>query len=877
MEYELTRNLTLLFFIERLLDKGEPRTLHDLSCQFGAKGFTKEMRQIAGGSQSGLKKFLAQYPSLFSIDGDYVDMNTFQLRTGSGLGMAGNSDYIEEAKQYFAMKMVQYGEGTEVPIKSLLGHRSQASPQVRHISGQRMKEFKDFLLKHPDTFTVIEDNVVLMSDKQDEYLKSHNMEQFHNLPDANIDAQQTQQLLDYFAQCIEAKGPVLVDQLFHLVIAQFPQEYWFEMFKTSDDLTTFLKMFSDSFHVQSNLVTLISRPRFTNAYLSEQDQKNCVSPTLTPPMSLNHGSPIEISSTDNSPTTSDGGRTPAGRVLSPSDSPRTQMSIVNQTLKQRINSIVIKNLAENMVRDKINTTQKPAEETPAATTPRSSLNSHYLSEAWRQRILQSTVVITSVKDCATIVDRIMSPKVRGGKPAAISFDCEGINLGLKGQITMFQIGTLNNEAFVFDLISCPNMVTEGGLKDLLESDVVKVIHDCRNDSVNLYNQYGIMLKSVFDTQAAHAVLQQQVHAIPIYKVKNVSLNALCELYNAPMNPMKEQLKNMYRKDQRYWARRPLTKEMLLYSASDVLSLIHPSLFGYISSAIAVEFQQLFEDVCSEQIFMHIQPTEVRLRKRQRKINTEVYELRQKLSQCSKNVVLSNREIRLLRYIELTEEEKEKLKVSQKICKKLEKLESSGQDKDLSDSEDDTDGKEMTSLDSIQSDSISSPQSTQPPSLTESMQLMDEILSDSTMDRVAKINRLEEILSSVAPLSGELDMRFSQTMEKTLPLLEAKDLSNLSEKLSKKEPAGSCCSCKCHNNSNHESSPSEREKLCINDNNHVKDEISAMDKVNNGSQTLSTGDIVITRIHFREEDKASERILEASPAAKRPRPVQTIKT
>lgn len=53
IEYEMARNMTLLFFLERLLDKGEPRSLHDLSCQFGAKGFTKEMRQIAGGSQSG--------------------------------------------------------------------------------------------------------------------------------------------------------------------------------------------------------------------------------------------------------------------------------------------------------------------------------------------------------------------------------------------------------------------------------------------------------------------------------------------------------------------------------------------------------------------------------------------------------------------------------------------------------------------------------------------------------------------------------------------------------------------------------------------------------------------------------------------------------
>lgn len=51
--YENARNMTLLFFLERLMDKGESRTVHDLSCQFGNKEFTKEMRQIAGGSQSG--------------------------------------------------------------------------------------------------------------------------------------------------------------------------------------------------------------------------------------------------------------------------------------------------------------------------------------------------------------------------------------------------------------------------------------------------------------------------------------------------------------------------------------------------------------------------------------------------------------------------------------------------------------------------------------------------------------------------------------------------------------------------------------------------------------------------------------------------------
>ena len=71
-DFDSIRDKTLLFFLDHLMDKGQPRTLHDLSCQFGAKGFTKEMRQIAGGSQSGLKKFLAQFPSLFSIEGDNV-------------------------------------------------------------------------------------------------------------------------------------------------------------------------------------------------------------------------------------------------------------------------------------------------------------------------------------------------------------------------------------------------------------------------------------------------------------------------------------------------------------------------------------------------------------------------------------------------------------------------------------------------------------------------------------------------------------------------------------------------------------------------------------------------------------------------------------
>lgn len=845
MEYELARNLTLLFFVERLLDKGEPRTLHDLSCQFGAKGFTKEMRQIAGGSQSGLKKFLAQYPALFNIDGDYVDINTFQKHL-SGAGASSNNDYIEEAKEYFASKMIQYGEGTEVPIKSLLGHRSQASPQVRHISGQRIKEFKEFLMKHPDTFQIIDDNVVLVSENHTRGNAHTNSEQFHNLPVANINTDTAQQLLDYVAQCIEAKGPVMVDQLFHLIVSRFPQEYWYQMFKSPADLSAFLKIFSDSFHVQSNLVTLISKPKIPVMYLNA---KSKTTKTETPKPVIEEKPVSPVPPPIASPTPSDGKKSPANRILSPVESPRgPQANIANQTLKQRINSIVIKNLAENMVRDRVNNhlNARTTEETNG--TP--SLRNNVMGDAWRQKVLQCTTVIASVRECATLIDSIMAPK-RNSKPI-VSFDCEGINLGLKGVLTLCQIATMNGEVYILDIMACPGMVVEGKIKDLLESEnVIKIIHDCRNDSVNLHNQFEIILKNVFDTQAAHAVLQLQQLGVPVYKVKNLSLNALCELYNAPMNPMKEQLKNVYRRDQRYWARRPLSKDMIIYAASDVLSLVNPAIYAYMSTNIKPENQQLFEELSNEQVFMHIQPTEVKLRKRQRKINTEVGELKQKLAESTKNIVLSNREIRLLRYLELTEDEKEKLKGCHKISKKLEKLEAIGHDKD-SDSDDDDRENEMASLESNPSDPICSPHSTQPPSLTESMQMMDEILSDANMDKVEKINRLEAILSAVAPLSGELEDKFSQTMEQTLPLLKNKDWSNLSQILNIGEPDRKNCCCRCHNSNN--------DGTC-NDLNDVK-------KAENASQTLSTGDIVITRIHFREEDKLNERILDASPMSKR---------
>ena len=67
-----------------------------------------------------------------------------------------------------------------------------------------------------------------------------------------------------------------------------------------------------------------------------------------------------------------------------------------------------------------------------------------------------------------------------------------------------------------------------------------------------------------------------------------------------------------------------------------------------------EHQNLFLSLCEEQVLMYIQIDEIKEKKRQRKVETEVADLKLKLATAqAKNIVLSNREIRLLRCVLVT--------------------------------------------------------------------------------------------------------------------------------------------------------------------------------------------------------------------------------
>lgn len=808
-KYEMARNMTLLFFFERLIEKDEPRTLHDLSCQFGAKGFTKEMRQIAGGSQSGLKKFLSQYSSLFVINGDYVSIKTFQSvhEEDSGCTLGGKRNYAREAVEYFTDKLRQYGVGTEVPITNLLGHRSQAPLEVRHISGQRYQEFRDFLLKYPDAFVVTEDNVML---KEYEGMKVKLF--VESEPDTPIDPEITVKLLQFFAQCIEDKGPIFIDQLFSMVNDKFCETgKWASIFKTVRDLSTFIKMFPDTFHVQSNFVTLIERGKST----SEGDSK-----VRSLQLPRNRNNNVNRTNSTESVTESSSTEMLAVKAEYASNNSTTENNVPQttcpipiqdllqqQTLKQRINTLVMKTLADNTDKDR-------------------SLQSIVKGDAWKMKLLQQIRVIVNPKESSQIIEDIMNPPKLRTDRSIVSLDCEGVNLGVKGQLTLIQIGTMSGQVYVFDLITCPNLIQAGGLRKLLESEkVLKVIHDCKNASVNLFNQFNIILNNIFDTQTAHAVIQYQETGKPVYKAKHVNLNNLCDHYGAPCNSLKEQLKIMYRKDPKYWSRRPMTRDMLIYASNDVLSLV-PRVYLTMSKLIQPKVRSLFTELCEEQILMYINPAEVKVRKKRRKAETEVVDLKKKMMEAtSKSIVLSNREIRLLRYLDLTEEEKDKLKGNYKVAKRLEKLENMGQDKGDSSDEDDEDKMEDTdyyNMDSCTSENshsggILSPRNSETPSLTESMQMVDEILSDARMDRLEKIEKLEAILSAVTTSSND-------------------QLSPNSLEVSPRQ-----CACKCHNDIVDSSSKEEKTF------------------VNVACQTLSTGDIAITRVFVMEEEKERVRL------------------
>ena len=235
------------------------------------------------------------------------------------------------------------------------------------VVGQHAKEFKDFLCKFPEEFVVKEEEDII-------YLKEYENQIRHQLEEGqvqsstvatgklassgnhttNIDPRVTAKLLSVARQELE-KCPNVTTDIDH--IFKQTEAYFSDMtqknlsngdnnnirdklifpFKRSQDLDTFLKMHSHLFKVQSGLVTLVP---IKNHYGSG------------PPAVKN----TELFSNMKSSTSNEDLEVDSGnnRAITPSSGPPSlnNNSLLNKTLKQRVNSVVLKALADNSDRER---------------------------------------------------------------------------------------------------------------------------------------------------------------------------------------------------------------------------------------------------------------------------------------------------------------------------------------------------------------------------------------------------------------------------------------------------------------------------------------------------------------------------------------------
>lgn len=182
--------------------------------------------------------------------------------------------------------------------------------------------------------------------------------------------------------------------------------------------------------------------------------------------------------------------------------------------------------------------------------------------------------ITSLEECIRAVEVLYTND-------RIAVDCEGVLLSRTGRLCLLQLAA-PDAIYIIDLVGnepngtqyAQSLFHKGGLKRLLEdSEVVKVMHDCRHDSDALYHQFGVKLGPVIDTQVAFSVLRRvrgMEEGLP------VSLRTLLKKFQYASEgdlELKTSVKESIKGDDGFWLKRPLSERALCYARFDVEHLL----------------------------------------------------------------------------------------------------------------------------------------------------------------------------------------------------------------------------------------------------------------------------------------------------------------
>lgn len=152
----------------------------------------------------------------------------------------------------------------------------------------------------------------------------------------------------------------------------------------------------------------------------------------------------------------------------------------------------------------------------------------------------------------------------------IAFDAEGVSLSRTGPPTLATFGIQEGgkiQEFLFDLLDSTPVYWARQLsilKRVLEDvSVIKIIHDCRQDSDSFNEFFKIRLAGVFDTSVFYKMIQNEV--------SRASLNSVLDTFALTTNS-KRKSRDFYGANPEYWAERPLTKDHLVCASGDVVSL-----------------------------------------------------------------------------------------------------------------------------------------------------------------------------------------------------------------------------------------------------------------------------------------------------------------
>jgi exonuclease 3'-5' domain-containing protein 1 len=115
-----------------------------------------------------------------------------------------------------------------------------------------------------------------------------------------------------------------------------------------------------------------------------------------------------------------------------------------------------------------------------------------------------------------------------------------------------------------------NDTNKRGLKHVLENkNILKLLHDCRNDWDSLLHQYKVRIFNFIDTQEAYFIYKlfyYQDITLPISLLRFIEF-----MINKKLS-YKDQFKAEMIENEKFWSERPLSDDRLKYASQDVVYL-----------------------------------------------------------------------------------------------------------------------------------------------------------------------------------------------------------------------------------------------------------------------------------------------------------------